>query len=178
MYLLFFVFYLSYARRAANTIFSEKNNTFLDKQVKKYYNTYKRGEQMAGVIHLSEAVLIAIHSMVVVARGAGVPVPNKQIALRIHSSENHIAKVMQRLAKGGLVRSTRGPAGGFVLNRSPEAVRILDIFHVIEGETVEERCPFRHQQCIFNGCLFGGVLNDIEREFIGFLGKKTLAEYA
>lgn len=131
---------------------------------------------MAKIINLSEAVLIAFHAMAVVAGGAGRPVTSGGIAGRILASENHIAKVMQRLVKGGLLDSRRGPAGGFTLSREPEGITLLDIFRVIEGEGRNGGCPFRHKQCVFSGCVLEDAVNRIEEDFRKYLERRTLAD--
>ena len=131
---------------------------------------------MKNIVRLSEAVLIGIHGAAVIAGAAGRPVTSKRIAKYIDSSENHIAKVMQRLTKGGLLTSARGPAGGFTLGRKPEKITVFDIFKMIEGEEDGKECPFRRRQCVFNGCLFEGVIEKIESDFTKYMKNKTLAD--
>lgn len=131
---------------------------------------------MKNIVNLSEAVLIAIHGAAFIAGAGGQPVSSKKIAAYIQSSENHIAKVMQRLAKGGLLTSSRGPSGGFALGRKPEKISVLDIFKAIEGAQSGKECPFRRRQCIFNGCLFEGVIEKIEEDFTEYMKNKTLAD--
>ncbi len=132
---------------------------------------------MPGIVHLSEAVLIAVHAMAVVAQNEGAPVSTAGIARCIHSSENHLAKVMQRLVRGGLIDSRRGPAGGFTLRKKPGEITVLDIFKVIEGEDENEKCLFHHKQCVFNGCIFGNVLDRIEKDFREYMKNNTLADF-
>ncbi|MCK4620269.1 MAG: Rrf2 family transcriptional regulator, partial [Desulfobacterales bacterium] len=67
---------------------------------------------MSNIIKISEAASMAIHAMVFLASESGRIVPSREIATTLRSSEAHLSKVMQRLAKAGLVSSTRGPKGG------------------------------------------------------------------
>ncbi len=131
---------------------------------------------MKNIVNLSEAVLIGIHAAAVIAGAGGKPVTSKKIAGYIQSSENHIAKVMQRLARGGLLTSARGPSGGFTLRRKPEKISVFDIFRIIEGAKTNKACPFRRRQCVFDGCLFEGVLEKIEEDFTEYMKNKTLAD--
>ena len=132
---------------------------------------------MANIVHLSEAVLIAVHAMAVVAGNSGKPVTTGEIARCIHASENHIAKVMQRLVRGGVLDSRRGPAGGFTLEKKPAEITVFDIFRVMEGEERNSGCPFHHRQCVFSGCVFGSVLDRIEENFREYLKSRTLADF-
>ena len=59
------------------------------------------------MIELSEAAAIAIHATVFLSRNAGEPQSLKTIAAASDVSENHLSKVLQKLAKAGIVGSRR-----------------------------------------------------------------------
>ncbi len=132
---------------------------------------------MLNPIHISQASLIAIHAMVVAAQKKKEPVSANEIALLIQSSGNHISKVMQRLVRGGLLNSTRGPGGGFTLKKKPGEISLLDILRAVEGTESAGECPFRRKQCVFNGCIFGDFINDTEKAFRKFMSEKTLDDF-
>lgn len=50
-----------------------------------------------------------------------------EIAAVTHVPAGYLSKVLQALARGGVVRSRRGLGGGFVLARGPEDISILDV---------------------------------------------------
>lgn len=131
---------------------------------------------MLNIINFSEAVMIAVHAMAVAAGSGGKPVTTGGIAGRIRASENHIAKVMQRLVRAGLLDSRRGPAGGFTLRKKPEEITLLEIFRVIEGEDRDAGCVFRHRQCVFSGCVLEDAVDSIEKNFREYLESRTLAD--
>ena len=70
---------------------------------------------MTGIFHLSEMLSLALHSMVYIATSDDEYVNVKRIAASTGASEAHLSKVLQRLAKGRLIHSIRGPRGGFAL---------------------------------------------------------------
>ena len=70
---------------------------------------------MANVLRISEAATLALHTLALLASRPGVILSTHKIAKRLEASEAHLAKVLQRLARMGLVRSIRGARGGFVL---------------------------------------------------------------
>ncbi len=129
---------------------------------------------MPYIINLSEAVLIAVHAMAAVAAKKDGHLSTREIGAILKSSESHIAKVMQRLVRGGLLNSSRGPDGGFALRKKPEEISILDIFNVIEGEYKAGGCSFRRDRCIFKNCLFEDKIRRVEEDFIEFMRNKTL----
>jgi len=113
---------------------------------------------VARILHISDAASLALHAAVLLASSSPRPLRSKEIADTIHASETHLSKVLQRLARAGLVRSTRGPKGGFVLADDPEAISLLDIFEAIEGPLRPTTCLLDKPLCDGRCCIFGGTL--------------------
>lgn len=58
-----------------------------------------------------------------------------------------LAKLLRDLARAGLVRSARGPTGGYALAYPPEEVSLLEIREAIEGTVDLERCAVGLDPC-------------------------------
>jgi len=56
-----------------------------------------------------------------------------EIAARQSIPERYLEQMMTALRRGGFVRSSRGPRGGYVLARPPEAVSLADVLTCLEG---------------------------------------------
>jgi Rrf2 family transcriptional regulator, iron-sulfur cluster assembly transcription factor len=69
---------------------------------------------------------IAYHS-------AGQSTQVKDIAARQAISPRYIEQIFQKLKKGGIIKSIRGPAGGYCLTRKPEEITIGDVIRAAEG---------------------------------------------
>ncbi|MDR1931969.1 MAG: Rrf2 family transcriptional regulator [Spirochaetales bacterium] len=70
------------------------------------------------------------------------PVPIKKISDEEEISAEFLEQICFRLKKAGLIRSVRGPGGGFLLNRPPEAISMYDIFKAVgEGAEVASCAP-------------------------------------
>jgi Rrf2 family protein len=131
---------------------------------------------MSKIFALSEASSIAIHSMVLIAR-ADVSMNAVKIAEFTGFSKNHIAKVLQRLVKSDLLKSVRGPSGGFSMKKDPKELTLLDIYQAIEGPIELNDCPLAYEICNFERCLMGNVINKLTSEFRKFLEDQTLSTY-
>jgi len=131
---------------------------------------------MASIIQISEAASLALHSMVLLAASPGKSLTVKEITARTGVSEAHLSKVMQRLAKAGLVKSTRGPKGGFLLGESGLSTSLLAIFESIEGPVANGGCMLNAKECLFRECLFGGLLGRMTAEFKEYMKNKTLED--
>lgn len=131
---------------------------------------------MSKIFTISEAASIAIHGMVLIARNPE-GINAGKIAEFTGLSRNHIAKVMQRLVKSDMLKSVRGPAGGFSLKRDPRSISLLDIYEQIEGPMEESECPLDYDICNFNPCIIGNIVNEMTSEFKQYLNNQTLDKY-
>jgi Rrf2 family protein len=131
---------------------------------------------MAKIFSMSDAASIAIHSMVLIARAEN-GINAVKIAEISGFSKNHISKVLQRLVKNGLLKSVRGPMGGFTLKLEPEAISLLQIYEGIEGSLEVTECPMTRDICGFDNCIMGSVVNKMTIEFRRFLNEQSLKAY-
>jgi Rrf2 family protein len=133
---------------------------------------------MAKVLNITEAVTIALHSMIIIANDKGSQVNVNSISESISSSKFHVAKVLQKLVKEGFLGSNRGPAGGFFLKIKPDEITMLEIYEAIEGKITVAECPIDHDICPFGNCVFDELTVDITRNFVNFLKSRTLEDYS
>lgn len=83
------------------------------------------------------------------------PVRVKDIAERQEISEKYMEQIMSLLNKAGLVRSIRGPQGGYFLAKKPEEYTVGTILRLTEGnlapveciECEKRDCP-RQEDCV------------------------------
>src|ERR1043166_4572220 len=71
--------------------------------------------------------------------GDSQPVRLKAIAEAHEIPERFLVQILLQLKVAGLVISTRGAAGGYVLAKAPDQITIADIVSVIDRDTRAER---------------------------------------
>jgi Rrf2 family iron-sulfur cluster assembly transcriptional regulator len=71
----------------------------------------------------------------------GAPVSLADIAQRQEISLSYLEQLFARLRRGGLVRSVRGPGGGYLPARPLEETRISDIILAVNEPIRATRCP-------------------------------------
>jgi len=89
----------------------------------------------------SLTVEYAMRAMVALAAGDGKPMTTRQIADTMMIPQSYLSKVLQSLVRAGLVHSTRGLRGGFVLARKPEDLNMLEILNAGKPYKRIETCP-------------------------------------
>jgi Rrf2 family cysteine metabolism transcriptional repressor len=82
---------------------------------------------------LSSKSLYGLLAMIHLGRQGGKSVQIKEIADAYHISQNYLEQLLLSLRKGGLLKSQRGANGGYLLERPPETIKVLEILEILEG---------------------------------------------
>lgn len=134
---------------------------------------------MNGFIKLSDASSLGIHAMIFMANKAGAtPTSAHEISQHFEFSEAHLIKVLQRLAKLGLVESIRGPKGGWRIARPLDSISLFDIHIAIEGEPTFTGCILKKQICDHDNCPLKKQLYDANQQVAAFLTDAKLSQFA
>src|SRR5512136_1688859 len=112
------------------------------------------------------------------------PVQIKDISRRQEISPRYLEQIFQSLKKAGILKSKRGPQGGYYLARKPEQITVREILEAAEGDTLLVECAGekkrRKGDCTFDGsCVTQTVWRDAGdrlNEFFAQLTLKTLCE--
>ena len=105
-------------------------------------------------MRLSTKGRYAVMAMADLARnGAAKAVPLAEIARRQEISLSYLEQLFGRLRRGGLVRSVRGPGGGYRLARGAGETWIADIVLAVDEPIRATRCAGKGSP---RGCMIGG----------------------
>lgn len=112
---------------------------------------------------------LAIHS------GHG-PVSLGDISRRQEISLSYLEQLFARLRRNELVKSTRGPGGGYSLNRDPNQIAISDVISAVDENVDSTRCGGSNDCQENNQCLTHDLWCELSRQIRDFLGEITLGE--
>lgn len=62
------------------------------------------------------------------------------ISKREDISVSYLEQLLNRLRREGLVRSVRGPKGGYLLSKKPDKITIGDVVRILEGDISPVYC--------------------------------------
>lgn len=97
---------------------------------------------------LSKTTDYALRALLVLARhGAGRPMSADAIADLTGTPPNYTSKTLYALARAGLLRSMRGPSGGFSLAVPPGTITIAQIMDVFADPPAHPRCLMGARAC-------------------------------
>ena len=102
----------------------------------------------------------------------------REIAEGIDSPEHFIAKILQELSRKRLIRSTKGPNGGFYLDERGMECTLADIVKAIDGDKVFSGCGLGLKECSEKKpCPIHSRFKEIRKEMYDMLQSARLNEF-
>ena len=100
-----------------------------------------------------------------------------EIAERERIPRQFLEKIVQQLIQRGLVRSRRGPHGGYVLARPAEQVTFRDVIEAVEGPISLNVCVGEHADCFLLGaCGMNRIWREGQRRVMDLFQSTTIAD--
>jgi Rrf2 family transcriptional regulator, iron-sulfur cluster assembly transcription factor len=131
-------------------------------------------------VRLSTKGRYAVMAMVDLAQhGDGAPVALAEIAERQEISLSYLEQLFAMLRKGGLVKSVRGPGGGYLLGRQRGDIRIADVILAVDEPIRATRCtPGAPIGCRGNRtrCLTHDLWEELGNHIHRYLSSVSLAD--
>ncbi|ACD96644.1 RrF2 family transcriptional regulator [Trichlorobacter lovleyi] len=115
------------------------------------------------------------------------PAQIQDISRRQLISPRYLEQIFQNLKKAGILKSKRGPQGGYTLARTPDQITVLEVIRATEQDALLVDCAGqgkktrrRKNECPFEGnCVTQTVwkdANDLLAELFGKLTLETLCQ--
>jgi Rrf2 family iron-sulfur cluster assembly transcriptional regulator len=105
------------------------------------------------------------------------PTSLTEISLRQGISIAYLEQLFLKLRKNNLVKSVRGPAGGYVLSKPPEEIKLLSIINAVDEKIKTVKCRKESKRSC-NGksikCITHNLWDDLEAHINKFFESNTL----
>lgn len=98
-------------------------------------------------MQFSTSIEYAVHGLIFMAKRPPETVLVAEIAAAIKVPESYLRKVLQLLARAGLVASHRGVNGGFSLARDAHAITLRDVVEAVDGSLPTWCCVKEKKRC-------------------------------
>jgi len=129
-------------------------------------------------MQITQTADYAVRTVVYLAlHGNGGPVAASVIAKEMMIPGDYISKVIQALARAGLVESVAGRNGGAQLARTPAELSMLGIVEAVDGPVALTRCVIRPGACPRDTyCVVHDFWQSAQDGLVGLLSKTTIAD--
>lgn len=110
--------------------------------------------------------------------------PDKKVGIReitehIKAPVPYLKKILQILARRGILKSVKGPGGGFMINPERHEVRLIHVVEAIDGPEIFDRCGLGCDACDdTHPCPIHFRYSAWRKELKNLLCEKTFAEYS
>jgi Rrf2 family iron-sulfur cluster assembly transcriptional regulator len=127
---------------------------------------------------ITKSGLHAVRAMVALARlPEGEHAGAARIAREIGAPQNYLGKLLQTLARAGLVHSQTGLGGGFRLAREPQRISLLDVVDPIEHISRWAGCILGHPECSETApCAIHDRWKAVRDAYLKMLRRTTIAD--
>ncbi len=118
-------------------------------------------------------------------RDGNAPIGAAEIAEAQGLDLPYTQQILQKLRKGSIIESSRGPKGGYSLQRAPNEITLKDILYACEGDTFQIICDHHplHPDLVHptlcatrETCGLHGVWQDLRSAIDKLLEERTLAD--
>jgi Rrf2 family protein len=107
------------------------------------------------------------------------PVQLNTVAKGEKVSKKYLEQIIIRLMNANLVKSVRGPKGGYILTKSPERIKIIDIYNAVEEPLVLVKCLKNPKMCnLVKTCATRPYWQEVQESLKKILSNKNLKSLA
>ncbi len=101
----------------------------------------------------------------------------KQIAQQENIPSHFLAKILQQLARKGLLRSSKGPTGGFSLRSPAGDITLVQIVESLDGLTEYQKCVSGLAECTDDApCGMHDSWKALRSRIMEYLEQTTIAD--
>lgn len=128
------------------------------------------------MLRLSTKGQYGVRAMFEIARGyPDKPITIKGISERQDVSVSYLEQILNKLRRSGIIKSVRGPGGGYMLNRPPAGISIGEILKELEGPVAITSCLRPDEGCSrVESCVTYLIWKSLGQTIEKFLGTITL----
>jgi len=135
------------------------------------------GSEGRWIVKLSTKGRYAVMAMVDLAtHSKGQPVALADIAERQEISLSYLEQLFAKLRRGGLVRSVRGPGGGYTLAKPLDTVSVADIIRAVDEPVDATQCGGKENCHDEHRCMTHDLWTSLNKKIYEYLDSVTLAE--
>lgn len=100
-----------------------------------------------------------------------------EMAKRLEIPRHFLGKVMNKVAKENILTSTKGPSGGFSVNKTTLNTNLIIVLHLTDGNEILEGCALHSKKCdMGEPCALHEKIKEQKESIINMFSTTTIAD--
>jgi len=100
-----------------------------------------------------------------------------EIATKLSVPKHFLGKIMQQVVKAGLLKSTKGPYGGFYLAAETLNTPVIKLVEITDGTEQFSMCVLSFKYCNgLNPCPLHYEMEEVKKNYLNVFSKNTLGD--
>ncbi|MCP3918366.1 MAG: Rrf2 family transcriptional regulator [bacterium] len=127
---------------------------------------------------ISGTVEYALRALVEFGRSpAGETLLGRELAERTGIAKDYLAKILGTLRSAGMLSASPGIGGGYRLARAPEAIVLIELVRLFDGEQSLPKCLLHHERPCSDDdpCSAHALWGEVRAHYVSFLETTTIA---
>jgi Rrf2 family protein len=101
----------------------------------------------------------------------------EEIATKLSVPKHFLGKIMQQIVKAGLLKSTKGPYGGFYLADETLNTSVIKLVEITDGMEQFSMCVLNFKYCNgLNPCPLHHEMEEVKRNYLSLFTKNTFGD--
>lgn len=117
----------------------------------------------------------ALRAICYIAQSKKRTVNVNELVLKLKMPKSFLRKILQRLNKKGILRSSKGARGGFIMDTPAQKIFLTDLISIFQGPLRLNQCFFRKKICPNESkCRLRKIISGIEDDVLKRLKKVSV----
>ena len=100
-----------------------------------------------------------------------------EIATKLSVPKHFLGKIMQQIVKAGLLKSTKGPYGGFALTTGTLVTPVIKLVEITDGMEQFSMCILKLKKCNgLNPCPLHYEMEEVKRNYLNVFNNNTFGD--
>ncbi len=102
----------------------------------------------------------------------------REIAEKYKIPQSLLAKILQQLVRGEMIKSVQGSRGGYVMHKDSSRISLADVVEAIEGPIHLIGCGEKEDDCVRHDiCDLKGTFAPVQEQIVEFFRSVTLDNF-
>ena len=125
---------------------------------------------------INKNIYYAVRSLIYIAQKQDETTSVAELVSKLKMRRAFLRRILQVLSRHGILKSSKGKGGGFLLNMQPSKLRIIDVVRIFRGKIDIMNCLLEKDVCPHpDECVLMAKMKDIERKLYRTLKTTTIA---